>query len=144
DKAISAGKAEEVVRRVKGEGGKPRMPLGSSLPPDKIAAIDKWVKDGAVWPSGAAVAAPNLMEKGKTHWAFQAIKRPVIPKVKDSSWIHNPIDAFVLAKLESQSLKPNPTATRRELIRRLFYDLTGLPPTPEDVAAFEADKSPNA
>src|SRR5262249_46087602 len=65
DKAITAERAEEVVRRLKGEGGKPRMPLGSALPPDKIAAIEKWVKDGAVWPSSVAVAAPNLMEKGK-------------------------------------------------------------------------------
>ncbi len=144
DKAITAEKARGVIRRVKGEGGKPRMPLGSVLPGDKIAALEKWVTDGAVWPSGATVAPPNLMEKGKTHWAFQAIKRPAIPKVKDASWVRNPIDAFVLSRLESRGLKPNPAATRRELIRRLYYDLTGLPPTPEEVAAFEADKSPNA
>jgi cytochrome c553 len=144
DGPIAAEKAREVIRRVKGEGGKPRMPQGGKLADDKIAALESWVKAGAPWPEGKTLAAPTLAEKGKTHWAFQKLKRPAVPKVKNAAWVHNPIDAFVLSKLEAASLKPNPAASRRELIRRVSYDLTGLPPTPEEVAAFEADRAPDA
>lgn len=144
DVPLSSKMAQEVVRRVKGEGGKPRMPLGAALPKDKIAALEQWVIEGAHWPKGKTLDVPGLMEKGKTHWAFQPVKHPAPPKVKAEAWVRNPIDAFVLANLEAKGLKPSPTATRRELIRRLTYDLTGLPPTPEEVAAFEQDKSPNA
>jgi mono/diheme cytochrome c family protein len=144
DAAISIEKAKEVIRRVKGEGGKPRMPLGGELPKAKIEALEQWVQGGAVWPTARAVPAQSLMEKGKTHWSFLPLNRPAVPKVKMASWVRNPIDAFILRKLEAKGLHPNPSASRRELIRRLSYDLTGLPPTPEEVAAFEADKAPNA
>ena len=147
DAPISAVQAQEVVRRIKGEGGKPRMPLGASLPADKIAALETWVRQGAKWPTNATLTAPSLMEKGKTHWAFQPLKCPVVPRAKNAqnaAWIRNPIDAFIMQRLEASGLKPAPTATRRELIRRVTYDLIGLPPTPEEVSAFENDKSPNA
>ena len=144
DTPLLPEKAQEVVRRVKGEGGKPRMPLGSELPKEKIAALEQWVREGARWPSGKVISAPGLMERGKTHWAFQPLTRPPIPRVKNALWARNPIDAFVLKRLEAKGMKPAPTASRRELIRRLTYDLTGLPPTPEEVAAFETDRSPDA
>ncbi len=144
DAAISPVQAKEVVRRVKGEGGKPRMPQGGMLASDKIAAIEQWVRGGAQWPNGKTVSALTLMEKGKTHWSFQPLKRPAVPKVKSTAWVRNPIDAFVLNRLEASDLKPSPSASRRELIRRVTYDLTGLPPTPEEVAAFEADRTPDA
>jgi len=144
DGPVSLGKAQEVLRRVRGEGGKPRMPQGGKLSDDKIVALETWVKSGAPWPEGKILAAPTLAEKGKAHWAFQRLKRPAVPPVKNSAWVHNPIDAFVLNKLEAAGLKPNPTASRRELIRRVSYDLIGLPPTPEEVAAFEADRAPDA
>lgn len=145
DAPVSADKAAEVLKRVRGEGGKQKMPVGGELAKDKIAALGAWVKDGAYWPNASnAKAAPTLAELGKTHWSFQKIKRPAVPHVKQAAWVRNPIDAFILSGLEKKHLAPSPSATRRELIRRLSYDLTGLPPTPEEVAAFAADRSPDA
>ncbi|MEP6756766.1 MAG: DUF1549 domain-containing protein, partial [Chthonomonadales bacterium] len=144
DSAIPLAKAAEVVRRVKGEGGKPKMPQGGQLAPDKIALLEEWVKSGAPWPSTVVKSGPSLMERGKTHWAFQPILRPATPKVHDKSWVRNPIDSFVLARLEKAGMKPNPSASRYELIRRVSYDLIGLPPTPDEVNDFVNDKSPNA
>ncbi len=144
DAPIMPEQAREVVHRIKGEGGKPRMPLGSELPKEKIAALEAWVQAGAPWPTGKSLAAPDIAAKARKHWAFQPLKRPAVPRVKDSGWVRNPIDAFVLRRLEAKGLKPARTASRRDLIRRLSYDLTGLPPTPEEVAAFEADRAPDA
>ena len=81
---------------------------------------------------------------GEDWWSLQPIKRPTVPRMQDASWVQNAIDAFVLAKLQSNKLKPSPEANRRTLIRRLSYDLTGLPPSPAEVRAFLNDKAPNA
>ncbi|WP_309717462.1 DUF1549 domain-containing protein [Armatimonas sp.] len=148
DKTVPADKLALIMQRVNGLGGKPRMPLNNApLSPGEVATMAEWTKQGGFWPAGTV--APNgvgsaLFEMGKTHWAFQPVKNAAPPKVTSAAWVRNPIDAFVLARLEKKNLKPNPTATRRELIRRVSYDLTGLPPTPEEVAAFEADKAPDA
>ena len=84
-------------------------------------------------------------KKGRSHWSFQPITHPAnSPRLKVENWVRNPIDAFIASGLEHRGLRPSPTASRRELIRRVTYDLTGLPPTPEEVAAFEADRSPQA
>src|SRR5262249_11739829 len=77
-------------------------------------------------------------------WALQPIRNPTLPKVKNASWVRNPIDTFVLANLEAKGMKPAPPAGKRELLRRVTFDLTGLPPSPEEIAAFLADNSPNA
>lgn len=137
-------KAQEVLRRAKGEGGKPKMPLGNELPKEKIAVLEQWIQNGAVWSRGKALATPTLMEKGKKHWAFQPRKRPTVPQFQTTQPIQNPIDAFVLQRLLPKGLKPSPTASRQEIIRRVTYDLVGLPPTPEEVVAFLNDHSPNA
>ena len=144
DVPLPLDKAKEVVRRVKGEGGKPRMPLGTALPKEKILALEQWVGEGAIWSSGKAIAAPNLMELGKKHWSFLPRKRSAMPVATRSQWSQNPLDAFILQRLTVKGLKPSPTASRRELIRRVTYDLTGLPPSPEEVVAFEKDLAPNA
>jgi cytochrome c553 len=144
DVAVSPEKALEIVRRVKGEGGKPRMPMGGELPKDKIAALEQWVKEGAHWPGAATVSGPDIMDRAKNHWSFQPLTRPAVPTVKTTAWVRNPIDAFVLKELEAKGLKPNPAASRGELIRRVTYDLIGLPPTPEEVRAFVADRAPDA
>ena len=81
---------------------------------------------------------------GEDWWSLQPIKRPTVPRMQDASWVQNAIDAFVLAKLQSNKLKPSSEADRRTLIRRLSYDLTGLPPSPAEVRAFLKDKAPNA
>ncbi|MFZ9860025.1 MAG: DUF1553 domain-containing protein [Gemmataceae bacterium] len=96
---------------------------------DQKKLLERWVQEGAVY---------------NTHWAFVKPKRPGLPSVKNKDWIRNPIDAFVLAKLEQAGLSPSPEADRTTLIKRLSIDLTGLPPTPAEVEAFLADKSDNA
>ena len=80
----------------------------------------------------------------KSHWSFQPVRDPAPPAVRDAAWIKSPLDRFVLAKLEQQGLRPSPPADKRTLIRRVTFDLIGLPPTPEEVEAFVADESPNA
>src|SRR6185436_9215548 len=112
---------------------------------EQIADLEAWVKMGAPDPrtGGPAGAAPAA-DAAKTHWAFQKPKEPAVPAVKKTDWVKSPIDAFILARLEAKGLSPAPQADKRTLIRRATFDLTGLPPTPEDVAAFEADSSPDA
>ena len=81
---------------------------------------------------------------GQKHWSFQPIVRPQLPRIKDQGWTKNPIDAFVFRRLSKEGLRPSPQANRTTLMRRVTLDLTGLPPTPNEVAAFLADKSPNS
>lgn len=144
DVPLTLTQAKEVVRRVNGQGDKPRMPLGSVLPKEQITALERWVREGAPWPAGKTLSVPGLREKGKKHWAFQPLKRPSVPRVRAKSLGRNPIDALVLQRLEAKGLSLAPPASRRELIRRLSYDLTGLPPTIEEVAAFVSDSAPDA
>ena len=87
----------------------------------------------------ASTGKPNW-EKSKNHWAFKVPRQPAIPKVKDGDWVRSDIDRFVLAKLEAKSLKPSGEADWRSLIRRVFFDLNGVPPLPKEVEAFVADK----
>ncbi len=121
------------------------------LSKEQIANLTTWVKSGAAWPGDQATAGftprrpgMKITDRDRAHWAFQPVKRPSLPPVKETAWVANPIDAFVLAKLEAKGLHPNPPAEKHELIRRLYYDLTGLPPTPAEVDAFVADASPGA
>src|SRR5436853_4388868 len=82
--------------------------------------------------------------KGHDHWAFQPVRRPAVPAARDAGWVRTPVDAFILARLEQKGLKPAPVADRRTLLRRVYLDLIGLPPTPEEVRAFLDDNSPDA
>lgn len=121
-------------------------PKDQKLPAEQIALLEAWVKMGAPVPQHSD--APRLMtdvkEARAKHWAFQSVQQPAPPRVRKSSWVRTPVDNFILAKLEAQKLAPAKLADRRTLIRRLSYDLIGLPPTPEEVRAFEQDKSPDA
>ncbi|MGH7172104.1 MAG: PSD1 and planctomycete cytochrome C domain-containing protein [Gemmataceae bacterium] len=145
------GKPEEslLIKAVRHED-ELKMPPKKKLAKEQIADLTKWVRMGAPWPgSDAAPSIPGkrpfqISERDRAHWAFQAIKRPPIPAVKNQQWVRNPIDAFILAKLEARAFSPNPSATKRELIRRVSYDLTGLPPTLRQVEEFVADASPDA
>ena len=125
-------------------------PKNKKLSDRQIADLTEWIEMGAPWPKGDK---PNIArisrgfeisEKDRSYWAFQRIQRPPTPAVKQKQWVANSIDAFVLADLEAKGLKPNPPASRRELIRRTYFDLIGLPPSPEEVNAFEKDRSPDA
>jgi hypothetical protein len=95
----------------------------------QLETIKEWIDQGAKW---------------ETHWAWIAPKRPPVPAVQDKSWVRNPIDNFVLSRLEHEGLKPSPGADKASLLRRVTFDLTGLPPTPAELDSFLADKSPDA
>ena len=113
---------------------------GDRMTAEQIGVLRAWVDQGANWPVEGQMQDPK-----KTHWAFQPLKRPEVPLVKDShASLRNPIDAFVLAKLVEKGLTLSPEADRRTLIRRLNFDLLGLPPTPEEIEAFVSDPDPNA
>ena len=117
-----------------------RMPAEAPpLATEKIAKLRAWIDQGAVWPDSVAVAADP-----SRHWAFQPIQRVSTPKARDAKWARNDIDRFILAKLAEKKLQPSPIADRRVLIRRVTFDLIGLPPAPEEIEAFVADKSPDA
>ena len=123
------------------------MPPKEKMPDPVIADFESWVRMGAPDPrSGAAApkAGQAIAEQTKAHWSFQPMKAPATPAVKQEKWTVNEIDRFVLAKLEAAKIPPAPAADKRTLLRRATVDLTGLPPTVEEVAAFEADKSPEA
>jgi mono/diheme cytochrome c family protein len=128
-----------------------QMPPSKKLPDAQIAALTKWVKLGAPWP-GADESVPKMPKrpafevtaKDREYWAFQPIRRPPTPDIKQREGVKNPIDAFVLAELEAKRLAPNRAANKRELIRRVYFDLIGLPPTPEAIDSFVADRSPQA
>jgi len=148
-KVIKPGNAaeSELYRRVAGLSDQARMPMGGKpLSAEQIALIKAWIEQGAIWPESDGVTAGkgDGAKSVAQHWAFNAPVRPELPQVKNSTWVKNPIDAFVLARLEKEGLKPSPEADRVTLIRRLSLDLIGLPPTPEEVDAFIADKSPKA
>lgn len=118
-------------------------PAGEKLTPEQIGLLRAWIDQGAKWPEQSVAEAPSGKPK-TTHWAFITPKRPGIPAVRDSRWVRNPIDAFVLSRLEKEGLQPSPEADARTLIRRLSLDLTGLPPTPAEVSEFLADTRQDA
>jgi hypothetical protein len=124
-----------------------KMPPTGKLPADEIANIAAWVKLGAPWPGApaAAVAKERAWSPEQTSfWAFQPVRKVQPPAVKNESWVRSPIDRFILAQLEAKNLKPAPEAARLTLLRRATFDLTGLPPTEDEIAAFLADTSPKA
>jgi hypothetical protein len=124
-----------------------KMPMGNKLKNEEIAALEDWIKAGAVWPAVQSAGAKNssaIASDRRNFWSFQPLRDPAPPAVKDTRWPKTNIDRFVLAKLEQEGLKPVRMAGKRDLIRRATLDLTGLPPTPEEIAAFENDSSPKA
>ena len=121
-----------------------RMPKGGAqLKEQEIADLARWIKDGATWPAKTPVkSAYRIKPEHLTFWSFQPIRNPEVPVVKGV--IDNPIDAFLLAQLEARGLTYNPPADKRTLLRRVTYDLTGMPPTVEEIEAFIRNNSPNA
>lgn len=127
-----------------------QMPPKQQMPASEIKALEEWVKMGAPDPRSAPVVAASHAQKpidiaeGRKFWSFMPISNPKPPKASDPGWVKTPVDAFILAKLDESGLKPAAPADKRTLIRRATFDLTGLPPTPEEVDAFISDPSPNA
>ncbi len=136
-------KDSRLVHRILGLNDEKRMPLGGEpLKPNQIETIRRWIDQGAQWPDNSAL---RTQDSGlNTHWAFVAPVRPPLPDVKNKNWIRTPIDRFILSRLEKEGLTPSPEAGKVTLLRRLSLDLTGLPPSLEEIDAFLNDKSANA
>src|ERR1700722_9510253 len=131
------------------QSGDLKMPKGGKLKPAEIQALTDWVKSGAAWPETKTAAVSTspvkvITAEQRAFWSFQPLNDPTVPAVKEKSWAKTNIDHFVLAKLEAKGMKPVAPADKRALIRRVTLDLTGLPPTPEEVEAFVNDKSARA
>ena len=151
--AIKPGDADEslLYRFVAGEE-KPRMPMGEELSEYQIGLLKQWIDKGAIWPGDHDVASSTAVPAAikpitgeqRKYWAFRKPERPQIPAIKNRSWVRTPIDAFLLAKLEEKGLTVSPRADKRALIRRVTFDLTGLPPTPGEIDGFLVDSSPDA
>lgn len=122
--------ASELIARITSKDAEIRMPYHAApLPPEQVARLRQWIKEGAKW---------------EDHWAFVPPKPQPLPEVKETGWVRQPLDRFILARLEKEGLQPSGEADRPALLRRLSLDLTGLPPTPDQEAAFLADTSQNA
>ena len=145
--AIVAGKGAEsaLVRFSRGDEPEMQMPPADAnvprLSPDEVALLAAWIDAGALWPEG--IDRASLVDR-RDHWAFRAVVRPAPPAVRDASWPRNDIDRFIRARLEAEGLFPAPEADRGQWLRRATLDLTGLPPTPEEIDAFLADEAPGA
>ena len=132
--AVVAGDvaASELVRRITSTDEFERMPpadSGKHLTPAQIDILKRWIEQGAEWQG---------------HWSFIAPERPTVPEITNAAWPRNPIDAFLLARMEKEGLAPSPPADKITLLRRVTFDLTGMPPTPAEIDAFLADDSPHA
>lgn len=140
---ILPGKSAEskLIQRVTSEKDGFRMPpAGPLLSAAEIATLKSWIDSGAEWPR--TQAAKQVAKS--TLWSFQPLVQPDVPAVRNSAWVRNPIDRFILARLERESIAPSPEAPKTVLVRRLSLDLTGLPPTPTQVAEYLGDTAPGA
>src|SRR5687768_13767233 len=141
--AIAPGKGHEslLIRRLLDENEDDRMPLDADpLPAETIARLRTWIDQGAPMPEDRATAETSVDE----HWAYVKPVRAPLPEVNRSGWVRNPVDRHVLARLDREKLAPAPEASKSTLLRRVSLDLTGLPPTPDELDSFLADPSPEA
>jgi mono/diheme cytochrome c family protein len=149
--AIVPGKPDEslLIKAVTHTHERLKMPLNGKLSDQEIADLKSWIAGGAVWPESAKIAPQPaskyaITAEQRAFWSFQPVRKTAPPSVRNKRWPRSPIDAFLLAKIEEAGLSPAPPADRRTLIRRATLDLTGLPPTPDEVDTFLADRSPDA
>jgi cytochrome c553 len=126
------------------QDGDVKMPPKGKLPAQAVEDLATWIKQGAYWPEERGIKAAAGPSGAGQHWAFQPIRQPAFPAVKDHTWPATAVDAFILARLEGAGLAPNPPADRRTLLRRLKFDLLGLPATYDEVQAFTHDTAPDA
>ena len=140
--AVAPGDPENslLVRAVR-HNGDLKMPPTGKLPQAEIDALTRWVEMGLPWQQADVTDAPKA---GAGHWAFQAIEKPEPPRVNNTGRVRNPIDNFILARLEKEGIEPSPEADRETLIRRVSLDLTGLTPSPQEIDHFVKDARPDA
>lgn len=126
------------------------MPPEGELSGDQVAVLEKWIEAGAPWPGEGATASPRKSRSGpptgeeRKFWSFQPIADSPVPEVADTGWPLTPVDRFILARLEAKQIKPVASTDKHTLLRRVTFDLTGLPPTPGEIEAFVTDTSPDA
>ena len=131
-----------LLRFVKGEEPDLLMPpKGERLTPEQTALLARWIQEGAVWPDGLDLAK---LEDKRDHWSLKPVSNPSPPRTTQPDWARSGLDQFILARLEQEGLSPSAEADRGAWLRRVFLDLTGLPPSPADSEAFAADKAPGA
>ena len=141
---IRPGHADDslLIEYVVGKGDTVMPPKGARLTEKEVATLKTWIDGGAKWPT--TPAATSGVDPRLDHWSFKPVRHIEPPTVHNPSWVRNEIDAFILAKLEQEKIKPSGEADRRTLIRRLSFDLLGLPPTSQEVADFLSDSRPDA
>ncbi|MBX9679335.1 MAG: DUF1553 domain-containing protein [Gemmataceae bacterium] len=150
DKAvIVVGEPEKslLIKAVRHGDEELKMPPKQKLADAEIADLGAWIKMGAPDPRTSVASGPlrgMTVEEGRAFWSFQPLKDSAPPAVKDAAWATNAIDRFILARIEAAGARPAPIADKRILLRRVTFDLTGLPPTPGEVDAFLSDSSPQA
>ena len=150
--AVVPGAPEKslLITRVTQKAEKGRMPIeGKHLTDEQVDVLRQWIKDGAAWPAvrvpaSLGKAKPEYEKLKKEHWAFQPLAKPAIPALKDAAWSRDDVDRFILAALDAKGLKPVGDADKVTLVRRVTFDLTGLPPTPAEIDAFVKDTAPTA
>lgn len=150
--AISTDKPADslLLKVVRHEHERIKMPPQGKLGDSDIDTLAAWVKAGAVWPARAVTSSTSksgkyrISAEQRAFWSFQPVRKPALPQVKNAEWARSPIDRFILSKIEEKGIGPAGPADRRTLLRRATYDLTGLPPTPDEVDAFLKDKRPDA
>jgi hypothetical protein len=152
ERAVVSGEPDRsLLVKAINHAGDIHMPPDEKLTAEQIATLTDWIRQGLPWPAGSPSSLPQQSAADRaahdraTHWSYQPVQDPPLPEIRNlQSAIRNGIDAFVLSRLDSAGLTPSPEADRRTLIRRVTYDLVGLPPTPEEVEAFLADERPDA
>ncbi len=150
DHALVPGKSAEsdLFKRIRSADPEVRMPpKGPRLSPEQVELVRRWIDAGAEWPAGAApVALPErvITAEQRAYWAYQPVRKAPPPQVRNAGWARSSIDAFLLARLEKEGIEPAPEASKSVLVRRVSFDLTGLPPTPEEIDAFLGDASSDA
>jgi mono/diheme cytochrome c family protein len=151
--AIVIGDPEKslLIKAVRHTDPNLKMPAGGKLKASEIGDLEAWIKAGAAWPASTASETTSnkdgkyvISAERRNFWSFLPLTNPLLPALKDTRWPKTNIDRFVLARLENQGIKPVAPATKHDLLRRGYLDLTGLPPTPEDYAAFDKDTSSDA
>ena len=149
--AVVVGKPEEslLIRAVSHTDAKLKMPPNNRLADEQIEILSQWIKDGAVWPAlevpdDLQARHPEFEKLRQEHWSWQPLQSPSVPTVDGSNWPRDDIDRFVLSKLNEAGLAPVADADRTTLLRRVTFDLTGLPPTPSEIDSFVSDDSPRA
>jgi hypothetical protein len=141
---------KSVLFRMVSHTRKAYMPYeADKLPEATIKEIGEWIELGAAYDKPLLEKKDDwqtrkIAREARDHWSFQPLQRVPLPPVKQEAWIASPVDRFILAKLEAKGVAPNPKATKQQLLRRVYFDLIGLPPTPEETEAFLKDESPNA